>query len=150
MCAFLGPTSLGLSELLGLPEVYFSFARLGKFSFIIFSHNFSISSSSFSPSGTLMIQMLECFKLFQRFLSPSSFFEFLFLHSVLVECLFLPSAPNRSESQFPSLHPSLYFTFHSLHFFLYFAAILNHFCDFSYLFSLFLFLVFVFRFSCVG
>ena len=36
-----------------------SFARLGKFYFIIFSNKFSVSCSSFSPSGTPMIQMLE-------------------------------------------------------------------------------------------
>ena len=70
-----------------------SFARLGKFSFITFSNKFSISCSSYSPSGTPMILMLECSNLSPRFLSLSSFFflEFLFLYSVLVECLFLPS-----------------------------------------------------------
>ena len=63
------------------------------------------------------------------------FFEFLFLHSVLVECLFLPSAPNHGfESWFPSftvgfLYISLHFTLHSLHFFLHFVTILNHFCE---------------------
>ena len=41
---------------------YISFARLGKFSFIICSNKFSISCSSPSPSGTLMIQMLERLK----------------------------------------------------------------------------------------
>ena len=51
-----------------------SFARLRKFSFIICSNKFSISWSSYSPSGTLMIQMLECLKLSQRFLCLSSFF----------------------------------------------------------------------------
>ena len=51
-----------------------SLARLGKFSFIICSTKFSISCSSSSPSGTPMIQMLECLRLSQRFLSLSSFF----------------------------------------------------------------------------
>ena len=51
-----------------------SFARLGKFSFIISSNKFSISCSSSSPTGTLINQMLECLKLSQRFLSLSSFF----------------------------------------------------------------------------
>ena len=51
-----------------------SFARLGKFSFIICSNKFSISSSSSSPSGTHMIQMLEHLKMSWRFLSLSSFF----------------------------------------------------------------------------
>ena len=40
----------------------------------MFSGKFSISCSSFSPSGTPMIQMLECLNLSQRFLSLSSFF----------------------------------------------------------------------------
>ena len=51
-----------------------SFARLGKFSFIICSNKFSISCSSSSPSGTPMIWILERLKLFGRFLSLSSFF----------------------------------------------------------------------------
>ena len=48
-----------------------SFARLGKFSFIICSNKLSISC--YSPSGTLMLQMLECLKLSLRFFSLSSF-----------------------------------------------------------------------------
>ena len=48
-----------------------SFARLGKFSFIMFSHKLSISCSSSSPSGTPMIWMLECLKLSRRFLNLS-------------------------------------------------------------------------------
>ena len=39
-----------------------SFARLGKFSFIICSNKFSIFCSSSSPSGTPIIRMLECFQ----------------------------------------------------------------------------------------
>ena len=50
-----------------------SFARLGKFSYIISSNKFSISCSSSSPSGTPMIQMLEHLKLSWTFLSFSSF-----------------------------------------------------------------------------
>ena len=50
-----------------------SLPRLGKF-FIIFSNKCSISCSPSSPSGTPMIQMLECLKLSWRFLSLSSFF----------------------------------------------------------------------------
>ena len=107
-------------------EVYF-LCQMGKFSLVVFSNKLSISCSSSSPSGTPIIQMLGHLKLSQRFLSLSSifFFEFLFLHSVLLECLFLPSVPNhRLESWFPSLHCwfpvyFLYFTLHSLHFFLF-------------------------------
>ena len=70
-----------------------SFARSGKFSFIICSNKFLISCSS-SSSGTPVIQMLEHFKMSWRFQSLSSFFfEFLFLHSFLVGCFFLPSGP---------------------------------------------------------
>ena len=54
-------------------EVY-SFARLGRVSFIICSNKFSFSCSSYSPSGTPIIQMLEHLKLAQKFLSLSSFF----------------------------------------------------------------------------
>ena len=93
-----------------------SFARFGKFS-IIFSNEFSMSCSSSSPSGTPMIWMLECLKLSRRFLNLSSFFWTLFLHSVLVECLLLPSAPNHwFESQFPSLHCWLPVHFPLFHF----------------------------------
>ena len=49
-------------------------ARLGKFSFIICSNKFSISCCCSSPSGTPMIQILERFRLSQRFLSFSLFF----------------------------------------------------------------------------
>ena len=75
-------------------EFYF-LCQIGKFSFIMFPNKFSISCSSSFPSGTPMIWMLECLKLSWRFLSLSFFFEFLTLHSVLVECLFLLSTPNR-------------------------------------------------------
>ena len=63
-------------------------------------------SCSSSSSGTPMIRMLACLKLSWRFLSLSSlFFKLFFLHSVLVECFFLPSVPNHwFESWFPSLH----------------------------------------------
>ena len=126
----LGPNFFGF-ELPGL-GMSSSFTRFGKFTFIIFSNKFSISCSSY-PSGTPVIQMLEHLK-FWRFLGLSSFSEFLFLHSVLVECLFLLSVPNHwFESQFPSHHSwfpiFLYFTLHSLHFFLYFVTILNHSCE---------------------
>ena len=83
-----------------------SFPRLGKFSFIIFSNNFSISCSSCSPSGTPAIQVLECLKIVPEV--PKTlliFLEFWFCHSVLVKCLFIPSVPNCwFESQFPSFH----------------------------------------------
>ena len=85
-----------------------SFARLGKFSFIICSNKFSTSCSFSSPSVNPMIRMFECLKLSQRLLSFSLFFwilEFLFLYCVLIECLFLPSAPNCwFKSRFPSCH----------------------------------------------
>ena len=70
----LGSNLLGLSELPALACMSISFARLGKFSFIIFSKKISISCFSYSPSGTPMIQMLEHLKLSWRFLSLSSFF----------------------------------------------------------------------------
>ena len=79
-----------------------SFTKLGKFSFIIFSNNFSIYCFS-SLLGTLMFQMLVHLKLSQRFLICPCFFEFFFLSTVLIECFFLPCVPNRWFDSW--LHP---------------------------------------------
>ena len=104
-----------------------SFTRLGKFSFIMFSNKFSTSCSSSSSSGTPMIPMLEHLKLSQRFLSLSSFFfSFLCLHSVPVGVYFflLFQIIDLSSSSLPfavgPVSVFLYFTLHSLHFFLHF------------------------------
>ena len=111
------------------------FARLEKFSFIMFSNKFSISWSSSCPSGTPVIQMLECLKLSWRFLNFSSVFWILVSSFCSGWMLFLPSSPNHwFESWFPSLHCWLpvcfsLFHLHSLHFFLCFATILSHFCE---------------------
>ena len=64
----LGSHFFGTLSFLDFLEVYF-LAILGKLSFITFSNKFSISCSSFSPSGTPMIQMLEHLKMSWRFLS---------------------------------------------------------------------------------
>ena len=135
MCASLGPTSLGLSELPGLPGSL-SFARLGKFPFIMFSNKFSISFSPYSPSGTPVIWMLEHLKLSWRFLSPSSFFLnscFSILFWLNVYFFLLLQTIDLSPSFLPitvgSLCIFLYFNFHSFHFFLDFATILNQFCE---------------------
>ena len=69
-----------------------SSAKLGK-PFIIISNKFSISCSSSSPSGTIMIWIFALLEMSQVFLSFSSFFKILVL-SGLVECLFLPYVPN--------------------------------------------------------
>ena len=69
-----------------------SFARLGKFSFIICSNKFSISCCC-SPSGIPIIRILEHFRLPQRFVKLSSRFWVLFLHFVLDGCLFLSFVP---------------------------------------------------------
>ena len=70
-----------------------SFAKLGKFSFIIFSNKFSSSCSS-SSAGTPVIQMLVHWEMSQRLLTLSSFFGIFVLPIVLIECLFLPYVPN--------------------------------------------------------
>ena len=63
-----------------------SFSKLGKFSFIIFSDQFSISSSFFSPSGTPNVGMfevvLEALSLSYFFLDTFFFFlkKNLFIH----------------------------------------------------------------------
>ena len=54
-----------------------SFTRLGKCSFIICSNKLSISCCCSSPSGTPIIQILECFRLSQKFVRVSSFFQIL-------------------------------------------------------------------------
>ena len=124
----------GISELPGLVCLFPS-PDWRSYLSLFFSNKFSTSCSSSSLFGAPMIWILEHLKLCQRFLSLSSFSEFLFLHSLLVECLFIPSGPNhwfgsRSPSHhcWFSVHFPL-FTFHSLHFFLYFWTILNHFCE---------------------
>ena len=82
-----------------------SFARLGKFSFVIFSNKFSVSCSSFSPSGTPMNRMLERLKMSWRFLSLSSFFWILVSSFCSGWMFFLLYAPNCwFESRFPSRH----------------------------------------------
>ena len=132
---FLGSKFFGTLWASWTSQKSISFGRFGKLSFIIFSHKFSISCSSSFPSGTPMIWMLECLKFSRMFLNLSSFFDFLFLHSVLVECLFLLSAPYHyvSPTLLPfmagSLYIFLYFTLHSLHFLLYLVTIFNHFCE---------------------
>ena len=75
-----------------------SLAKLGNFSFIIFSNKSPISCSFSSPSGTPSMQMLECLKLSQRLLTVSSglFICLLFflLRVVLIGCFLLPCVPN--------------------------------------------------------
>ena len=84
--------------------VSISFAKLGKFSFIIFSKKFSICCFSSSPYGICIIQMLACLAMPQSLLILSLCFEFMFLLTVLVQCLFPPYVPNRwFESHLPSL-----------------------------------------------
>ena len=96
-----------------------SFTRLGKFSCLICSNKFSTSCCCSSPSGTPINWIVEHFRLSQRFISLSSLFwilVFLFLHSVLVGCLFLPFVANYwFESWFPFCHcwfPEYFALFH--------------------------------------
>ena len=72
-----------------------SFTKLGKFSFIIFSNRLPISCSFYSPSSTLMMQMLECLKLSWRLLTLSSFFCILF-SSCYSDWLFFASLCSKS------------------------------------------------------
>ena len=90
----LDPTFWGLSELPELPGSLISFDRLGKFSFIMFSNKFSMSCPSSSPSGTPMIQRLECKVVPEVPKNLLIFFEFFLLYSVPVEYLLLPFVPN--------------------------------------------------------
>ena len=91
--------------------MFISFAKLEKCSFITFSNKFSISCSSSSPSGTPMIQMLALFRCPRGFLYSTLFFfflEFLFVLSILAECLFPLYISNHwFESQLSFPHCSL-------------------------------------------
>ena len=92
----------------------FSFTRLGKFSFIIFSNKFSISCSSSSASGTPMIWILEHSKVSQRFLCLYSFFLnscFFILFWLNVHFFLLLQTIDLSPSFLPFTLGSLYFIF---------------------------------------
>ena len=78
-----------------------SFARLGNFSFIIFSDKFSISCPSSSPLAPLWFRCWNVSRCPGG--SYASIFFELFLYSVLVECFFLHCAPNWVLVSFLSL-----------------------------------------------
>ena len=113
-----------------------SFTRLGKFSFITHLNKFSFSCCCSSPSGTPIIQILEHFRLSQRFLCLSSFFLdpcffilfwsdvyfFLLLQIVALTPGFLPVTVG-------SLNILLYFILGIFHLFFYFSTKLNQFCE---------------------
>ena len=101
-----------------------SYAKLGKFSFIIFSNKFWISCFSLSSSGTPMMRVLECLKLSQRLLTLSSIFwyySFFLLYWLdafssvfqIIDLIlsFIPSPVG-------SLYIFLYFTLYRLYFFI--------------------------------
>ena len=125
----------GSLSFLDFLEIYF-LCQIGEVLFHYFSNKFSMFCSSSSPSGTPMIQMLKCLKLSQRFLSLSSFFLnscffILFWLNVYFFLLFqvVDLSPGLLPFTVDYLYIFLYFTLHSLHFFLCFATILNHFCE---------------------
>ena len=117
-----------------------SFSRLGKFSFLIYSNKFSMSCCCSSPSSTPIIQILECFTLCQRFLSPSSFFwilvssfcsDWMFIYPFCLKLLLWVLV------SFLSLMVSWIFCFVLFWvffmFFFHFLTKLNHFCkNFDY------------------
>ena len=85
-----------------------SFAKLGKFSFIILSNKFSVSCSS-SSSGITMIQKMACLEMSQSLHILSSFFLnscffFLFWLNVYFFLMFQIVALNLGFL-FQSLHP---------------------------------------------
>ena len=99
-----------------------SFARLGKFSFIIFSNKFSISFCYSCPSGTPIICILEHFRLSQRFVKVSSLFQILvssfwsgwmFIFFLLFQIIAL--SPGFLPITVGSLNILLYFTWGILH-----------------------------------
>ena len=125
---FLGSKFFGTLQASWTSWKFISFARLGKFSFIMFSNKFSISCSSSSLSGTPMIQMLEQFKVVLEVPKPiliflNSCFHILFWLNIYF--LLVLQIIDLSSGFLPitlgSLYIFLYFTLHSLHFFLYFC-----------------------------
>ena len=112
-----------------------SFARLRKFSFILFSNKFSVSCSSssllvplYSDVGTFQV-VLEFPKPLLIFLI-SCFFILFWLNVYFFLLLqIIDLSPGFHPFTVGSLYIFLYFTLHSLHFFLCFVTILNHFCE---------------------
>ena len=109
-----------------------SFAKLGKFSFIICSNKFSILFSLWYPYNL----DVKTFKVVPEVPKPliiflNSCFFILFWLNVYFLLLFLIIDLGCSFLSLTvgSLYILLYFTLHSLHSFLYFASILNHFCE---------------------
>ena len=112
-----------------------SWKSVSKFS-IIASNKFSISCSSSSLSVTPYDSDVGTFGDVPEVPKPllillSSFFYTLFQLNVYLSVLL--QIVDLSPSSFPFTVGSLYiflcFSWHSLHFFLYFATIFNHFCE---------------------
>ena len=93
-----------------------SFARLGKFSFIICSNKFQFLAPVLLLLAPLWFGYWNISGCHRDFSASHQFFEFLFLHSVLVRFLFLPFVPNCwFKSWFPSCHcwfPEYFALFH--------------------------------------
>ena len=79
-----------------------SFTKLGKFSFIVFSHRFPISCS-FSSPGTQWCEDWNVWSCPRGSLHYPQFFGFFFLLAVLIGCLSLPHVPNHWFDSW--LHP---------------------------------------------
>ena len=94
MCSSLGSASLGLSELPGLPDSLFPLPDWGSSPALFFKEVFNFLLILFS-SGTPYDSDVGMFQVVLEFRKPLLILKkFLFLHSVLVECLFIPSPPN--------------------------------------------------------
>ena len=125
VCASLGPTFWDTLNFLDFLEVYF-FRQIGELFFIICSNKFPTSCCCSPPSGIPIIQILECFRLSQRFLSLCSYFFY--------SCFFILFRLNVSFFhllQTIDLSPSfLPITVGSLYIFLYFCIFrsFNFFC----------------------
>ena len=134
MCSSLCPTSLGLSELPGLPRSLFPLPDWGSSSSLFFQIKFQfLVLFSFwypynSDVGTFK-DVLEVPKPLLIFLKSYFFIVFwlnvYFFHLLQIVDL----SPGFLPFTVGSLYIFLYLTLHSLHFFLYFATILSHFCE---------------------
>ena len=105
VCSSLGPTFLGLSELPGLLGSLFPLPDWGSSPSLFVQVSFQFLAAVLLFLAPLWFGYWNISGCHRDFSASHQFFEFLFLHSVLVRFLFLPFVPNCwFESRFSSLH----------------------------------------------
>ena len=136
VCPLLGPTFLGFSVLPGL-VCLFPLPNWGSCFSLFFQVSFQVLALVPLLLAPLWFGSWHVWRCSRVFLFFPCFFEFLFLHSVLVDCLFLPmfQIVDLNLSFFPSLLVPwifLYFSSCSLHFFPYIFVVFSEFSEHPY------------------